>query len=238
MTVVVTEAVPVLPSRPPLAVAPPAVTPSRPPVVVAPPAAPPTPTPPPPPGHAQLALAPPAAIPALPAAPAAIEPLGSIATLQDIYNQRDPRMAPAVEVPARMRIGVDPLTFTVRPVSSGYLYAVLLGSDEKSFYLLFPNRLDGDNRVQAGQSYVMPRPGWQVMAAGPPGINRILFVVSASPRDPSIFRSIADTAAGPFSYSVADLGSRRSLVDFFLGKGITGRTATMGAALVQVEEFR
>jgi hypothetical protein len=251
VTGVAIEAVPVLPSRPPVAVAPPVVTPSRPPVAVAPPAvapsrppvavAPPAAPPtqmPPPPAPVQLALAPPAAIPALPAAPAAIEALGSIATLQDIYNQRDPRLALAVDVPSRVRIGVDPLTFTVRPGSSGYLYAVLLGSDEKSFYLLFPNRLDADNRVQAGQSYVMPRPGWQVMAAGPPGINRILFVVSASPRDPSIFRSIADTAAGPFSYSVADLGSRRSLVDFFLGKGITGRTAAMGAALVQVEEFR
>jgi len=115
---------------------------------------------------------------------------------------------------------------------------VLLGSDEKSFYLLFPNKLDSDNRVKANQSYSMPRPGWQVGAAGPEGTDRILFVLSQSPRDPKIFVSDDSGAGGPFSYSVADLPSRQRLVDFFLGKGIKGRNGAIGATMIDVEEVR
>jgi hypothetical protein len=114
----------------------------------------------------------------------------------------------------------------------------MLGSDEKSFYLLFPNKLDTDNRVRANQSYSMPRPNWKIKAAGPAGTDRILFVVSASPRDEKVFSTQAGDAAGPFSYSLTDRAARQRLVDFFLGKGAKGRSSGFSARLIQVEEFQ
>jgi hypothetical protein len=170
--------------------------------------------------------------------PAVPTQLGSRGTLEDILNQRDPRIALDVSAPKQLTIGRDRFAFTVQSSSDGYLYAVLLGSDEKSFYLLFPNKLDSDNRVKANQSYSMPRPGWQVSAAGPEGTDRILFVLSQSPRDPKIFVSDDSGSGGPFSYSVADLPSRQRLVDFFLGKGIKGRNGAIGATMIDVEEVR
>ena len=165
-------------------------------------------------------------------------PIGSRGTLEDIFNQRDPRIQIDVSAPKQLTIGRDRFAFTVKPSSDGYLYAVLLGSDEKSFYLLFPNKLDADNRVKANQTYSMPRAGWQVSAAGPEGTDRILFVISQSPRDPKIFHNDDNSAGGPFAFSVADISSRQRLMDFFLGKGVKGRNAAMGAALIEVEEVR
>jgi hypothetical protein len=164
--------------------------------------------------------------------------IGSRGTLEDIVNQRDPRIQIDVSAPKQLTIGRDRFAFTVKPSSDGYLYAVMLGSDEKSFYLLFPNKLDADNRVKANQTYSMPREGWQIGAAGPEGTDRILLVLSQSPRDPKIFVSNDSGAGGPFAYSVADIASRQRLLDFFLGKGVKGRNAAMGAALIDVEEIR
>ena len=165
-------------------------------------------------------------------------PIGSRGTLEDIVNQRDPRIQIDVSAPKQLTIGRDRFAFTVKPSSDGYLYAVMLGSDEKSFYLLFPNKLDADNRVKANQTYSMPRAGWQIGAAGPEGTDRILLVLSQSPRDPTVFVNNDSSAGGPFSYSVADIASRQRLLDFFLGKGVKGRNAAMGAALIEVEEVR
>lgn len=163
-------------------------------------------------------------------------PVGSLATLNDIYNQRDPRIDLSVQAPSRLRIDSDLMRFTVRPAVDGYLYVVLLGSDEKSFYLLFPNTLDRDNRLRANQTYTMPRASWQVRAAGPPGVDRLLFVLSPSPRDPALFAADPTGSGGPFSFSLADLASRQRLIDFFLGRGVRGRSGAMGAVLVDVEE--
>jgi hypothetical protein len=250
------------PRRPPpassVAMAPPVAAPpvaappvAAPPVATPPVAAPPVAAPPAPVRPVQPPLA--VAVPQRPAQPATpappvqavpVEspvlagPVGSRATLEDLYNQRDPRITLNVDAPRQLRIDTDPMSFTVRPNADGYLYVVMLGSDEKSFYLLFPNRLDGDNRVRANQTYTMPRPGWQLKAAGPPGVDRLLFLLSPSARDAKLFPAESDGAGGPFSYSVADLPSRQRLIDFFLGRGVKGRNGAMGATLIEVEEIR
>lgn len=112
--------------------------------------------------------------------------LASMATLNDILAQRNGHYRINVSVPSKLVINKDFLNFSVRSSVDGYLYAVMLGSDGKSFYLLFPNRLDGDNKIKANVEYKFPRPGWAVKAGGPEGVNNILFVVSQSPRDPKI----------------------------------------------------
>jgi len=128
------------------------------------------------------------------------------------------------------------MSFTVRSSVDGYLYIVLLGSDEKSFYLLYPNTLDKDNRIKANQSLALPGPGWQIKAAGPPGVDRLLFVVSSAPRDPALFVPEPPSKGEVFTYSVADGVSRQRLLDFFMGRGHRSGNAALGADLLEIRE--
>jgi hypothetical protein len=162
----------------------------------------------------------------------------SAATLEDIYAQRNGRLKVEVTAPKSLVIGKDPFAFSVRSTTNGYLYAVMLGSDGKSFYLLYPNKLDQDNQIKANVTYKFPKPGWTIKAAGPEGTNRVLFVVSQSPRDPKIFALDEVSGGGPFAFSLAEMTARKRLVDFFLGRGIKGKNGQMAASLVSVAEVR
>lgn len=163
--------------------------------------------------------------------------LSAEATLRDVYEQRNGRLRLDVSAPKQLVIGKDPFEFSVRANADGYLYAVMLGSDGKSFYLLFPNKIDQDNRIKANTRYNFPRPGWSVKAGGPDGTNQILFVLSQSPRDSSVFVPDDASGGGPFTYSVTDLDSRRRLIDFFIGRGVQGRNGSLAASLISVKEI-
>lgn len=190
------------------------------------------------PVSAPAPVATPVPTPALnPAPTAAPEPMDSLATLQELFQQRDSRRELLVSIPSpNLRIGQDRLALSVKSPVAGYVYVVMLGSDEKSFYLLFPNKVDGDNRIKANQTLQLPRPSWEVTAGGPPGTNRMLVVVSQSPRDPKVFVP-TDGGGGAFTFAVADLAGRNRLMDFFLGKGVKGRSASMSAALIDIKEI-
>jgi hypothetical protein len=163
--------------------------------------------------------------------------LASAATLQDIYAMRNGRLKLEVSAPEQLTIDKDPLQFSVRSNTAGYLYAVMLGSDGRSFYLLFPNKLDGDNRIKANTTYRFPRPGWAVKAGGPEGVNHLLFVVTQSPRDPRVFvPTDSGDGGGPFTFAVTDLIARQRLVDFFIGRGVQGRNRLMAAQLLTIKE--
>ena len=228
------------PASPPPVSAPatPIAVPVAPPVVVA--VAPPVPTPVAPPVVAPVTppLAPPPPQAATPAPQADSPPalLASSATLQEIFDQRNGRFKLQVASPKQLTIGKDPFNFTVKSNLEGYLYVMMLGSDEKSFYLLFPNKLDQSNKIKANTDYKFPRPGWSVKAGGPAGTNQLLFVVSPSARDPKIFVPDEQGGGGTFTYSVADLSARKRLVDFFVGRGVKGRNGNMAAALIKVDE--
>jgi hypothetical protein len=174
----------------------------------------------------------------LPAETLAEQLTASAATLEDIYAQRNGRLKLEVTAPKKLVIGKDPFAFNVRSSTNGYLYAVMLGSDGKSFYLLYPNKLDQDNKIKANITYKFPRPGWSINAAGPEGTNRMLFVVSQSPRDPKIFETDEVNGGGPFAFTLAEMTARKRLVDFFIGRGVQGKNGQMAATLVSVEEIR
>ncbi|MDX8399674.1 MAG: caspase family protein [Gallionellaceae bacterium] len=129
------------------------------------------------------------------------------ATLSDIYNGRDDkRTVKIITDSSKLRIGQDKFTFKLRSSHSGYLYLLMVGSDGKTFDLLFPNKLDGKNFVQAEQLQRFPRPNWEVTAQGPVGKDRILAIVADAPRDLS---KLPLVNAGPFSViSVNQLGAR------------------------------
>ena len=53
-------------------------------------------------------------------------------------------------------IGQDPVAMNIQSAIDGYVYVVMLGSDEKSFYLLFPNKIDTNNRRNYTIKYNLP----------------------------------------------------------------------------------
>ncbi len=231
--------VPVAVSRPPTQAAPPVAT------VPAPST---TPTPIPAPitmadTPATQAAAGPAAQPhAAPAGPAAVPApspaLASLATLQELSAQRNPRrkVEVALSKPS-LRIGQDALEMTVRASHAGHVYLVMLGSDRRSFYLLFPNALDTDNRIRANAPLTLPRPDWRLLAQGPAGTDHLLVLVTDTPRDLAALRTTPATAAAPFTFALNDLAGRGALIDFFTGSGVRGQSEAFGARLLSLEEL-
>lgn len=118
------------------------------------------------------------------------------ALLAQIHAQRNAsRQLTATANPKVMRILQDPLHLRIQSPKAGYVYVALAGSDQKSLYLLYPNKLDGNNRIEANQTIELPKTGWRITAAGPKGINTVLVMVTDSPRDLS---QLDGENVGPF----------------------------------------
>ena len=170
--------------------------------------------------------------------PAAIEPpAASLATLQLLEQQGNPRRRPDVALEHReLHIGRDTLNLRVKAAHDGYVYLVMLGSDRRSFYLLFPNGLDQDNRIAAGQTLRLPRPDWQVRAAGPVGSDQLLVLVSDTPRRLDLLRLQPGDVAAPFTYALNDFSERAALLNYLTGQGREGSSESFGARLLTLRE--
>ena len=131
------------------------------------------------------------------AASAAADPL---ATLNDIYNQRDDRWQVLLSLDQpTLKIGTH-LALSIRSQRDGFVYMFYQGTQPGSFYLLFPNQLDSNNAIAANQELKLPRPDWNVTALGPRGVDHVMVMVSATARDLSALALPAEyvSAAGPF----------------------------------------
>ena len=141
---------------------------------------------------------------ALPAAP-----LSGEQALRQIFDQRDAkRRVQFTAASNKLKIGQDALDFAVQSDRAGYVYVAQVGSDNKSVYLLFPNDLDQDNKIEAGQPMQLPRANWRVKAAGPPGVDNLLVMVTDGPRD---LKPLEAVKAGPFVSSLNDAQGRSKL---------------------------
>jgi hypothetical protein len=130
------------------------------------------------------------------AAPAA-DPL---ATLNDIYNQRDDRwLVQASLGQPTLKIGTN-LAMSIRSDRDGFVYMFYQGTQPGSFYLLFPTQLDSNNAIAANQELKLPRQDWNVTALGPRGTDHVMVMVAATQRDFSALTLPAEyvSAAGPF----------------------------------------
>ena len=163
--------------------------------------------------------------------------LASLATLKDIEQQRNPRRVVDVKVskPA-MKIGKDSLDLSIKSSHDGYIYMILLGSDAKSFYVLYPNGLDKNNIIKAGQTVRIPKPDWEVKAVGPVGTNNLLVMVSDTPRKLNTLTMAEPTAAEPFTYALNDIGGRSALINFLTSSG--GKSESFGAKIVAIKEVQ
>ena len=169
-----------------------------------------------------------------------IEPvIASLATLKDIEQQRNPRRSIEVKVnKPTLKIGKDLLDLSIKSKTDGYLYMVLLGSDASSFYLLYPNGLESDNFIKAGQTVKLPKPDWGIKAAGPEGTDRLLVMVSDSPRKLDTLQMAKPTEKAPYTFALNDLGGRSALINYLTGSGIDGKSESFGAQLISIKEVK
>jgi len=147
----------------------------------------------------------------------------SNATLEDIYRSRDDRWDVQASVAqGKLKIGTN-LAMSVRSQRPGFVYVFYRGTQEGSFYLLFPNKLDGANAIRAGEELALPRESWSVTALGPAGTDRLLVLVTATPRDFSTF-------ALPAEY-VSDSGPFEKFNASPQAMALVGRLATLSAGV-------
>ena len=148
---------------------------------------PPQPAPTPPDSAAPVETSKPAEPLPTPAKPSSTPaPFSVLAAMNDIVRGADPQLQVDVRVDKPvLRIGREALRMKVRSSQSGYVYIYTGGTDKSHFYLLFPNRIDRDNRIKAGADLALPRPSWNITAGGPTGVNQIVVLVSRSRRDVS-----------------------------------------------------
>ena len=174
--------------------------------------APATPTPPP---AQQIALATPSTT-AMPAATQSqtlatsdIKPLSGEDALKQMYDQRNAKRKVRVTLTKeQLVIGKDILEFSVQSDRAGYVYAALAGSDGKALYMLFPNDLDQNNRIEAGQTLKLPQGKWRIKSSGPVGTNHLLVMVADAPRD---LQALSAKKEGPFMTSLNDASGRAQL---------------------------
>jgi tRNA A-37 threonylcarbamoyl transferase component Bud32 len=124
------------------------------------------------------------AAPPIAAKAAAPEPFDPVVALDRIFQARDrDHLVAVVPDKPKIRIGADNLRFRVTSEKGGHLYVLMVGSDRSRFNLIFPNAIDGENRIAPDRELALPRKGWSMTAAGPPGTNHFVAIVSEQPRD-------------------------------------------------------
>jgi serine/threonine protein kinase len=182
---------------------------------------------------------------ATPPPPPPAAPFSIVTALQDIVRNADPLLGVnALADKSAIVIGSDKLQFRVKSSESGYVYVFLAGTDNNHLYLLFPNAIDKNNRIEANKELLLPRKGWQITAGGPPGTNHIVTVVSRQARD----FSEAGLSASKDDIPEFDLSKAEQLwaaranprANPFVGQpacvGQPGCDATYGASLLTIEE--
>lgn len=138
-----------------------------------------------------------------------VAPISGEQALRQMYEQRDAKRNVAVTLAKNeLMIGQDALDLTVHSDRDGYVYLALAGSDNASLYLLFPNALDQNNQIKAGEVMRLPRQHWRVKASGPMGTDHLLVLVTDAPRQ---LEPLAARKVGPFMASLNDPLGRAQL---------------------------
>ena len=186
-----------------------------------------------------------------PTATSATAPLTGEQALRQIHDQRDAkRRVQFTAANNRLKINQDALELTVQSDRPGYVYVAQVGSDSKSVYLLFPNDLDQDNKIEAGKALQLPRANWRVKAAGPPGVDNLLVMVTDGPRD---LKPLEAVKAGPFVSSLNDAQGRSKLGALLTTSNMVASEVCLnmatrlnnplcsdayGASMLKIEEFQ
>ncbi|MDR4518124.1 MAG: serine/threonine-protein kinase [Nitrosomonas sp.] len=167
--------------------------------------------------------------------------------LNEIFEKRDIRHAVSVLVnKTKLRIGQDSLNIQINSTKSGYVYLLMAGSNQDDLWLLFPNKIDSMNRIEAGISLTIPRPDlWALPASGPPGINHFVIIVSTNQRDFSAagLTHIGSYAKFPYQEAQHLYSNHDGYLPLFAGKEVCQETVkdacsgSFGAAFFSIEEI-
>ena len=180
-----------------------------------------------------------ASAPAVPAAPTvppsqalpASDAQAGEKALQQMFDQRQAKRNVNVTLTKRdLVIGKDALEFSVQSDRAGYVYAALAGSDGKALYMLFPNDLDQNNRIEAGQTLKLPQGNWRIKSSGPAGTNHLLVMVADAPRD---LTALGGRKSGPFLTSLNDASGRAQLGALMTTSKLVSSQACLTAALAK-----
>ena len=171
-------------------------------------------------------------------------------SLRQLFSQRDAKRNVQVSLAkGQLKIGQDALDMSVQSDRAGYVYVAMIGSDNKSTYLIFPNDLDQNNKIDAGQKLALPRSNWRLKASGPTGTDNLLIMVADGPRDLTQLTG----KAGPFVASLNDAAGRAKLGALMsTSRAVTSQACSsdasrrnnplcsdaFGAAMVSVEEVK
>ena len=154
-----------------------------------------------------------------------------VATLRDLANTADSRWSVQLHAsPPRARIGKDAFRLSVTSSEDGYLTLLYVGSDGKEFMQLYPDTTGQQKYVQAGMPFHIPS---EFASQGPAGTNKVLAIVSATPRDFSTVLGKLGTAEATLANANALQSAARNL------KRTESRRAdpaAYGAALVDLVE--
>lgn len=135
--------------------------------------------------------------PAAPAVPAVTAQASD--PLEALLLGRDPAHEVSVGVSKPLlKIGRDNIRFSVTSSRSGFVYVFMRGTRDE-LVLLFPNRFDGSNAIEAGAAMALPRKAWALTAGGPPGADRFVAIVSQTRRDFSRLRPARQDGFSLFS---------------------------------------
>ena len=83
--------------------------------------------------------------------------------------------------------------------------------------MLYPNKLDGNNRIQAGKTINLPNQTWQIKAAGPAGVDHILVLVADSERDLKALEALGADKNSPFVYALNNPSGRSAVINYLTG---------------------
>ncbi len=119
----------------------------------------------------------------------------------------------------------DPLELSLQSAQAGHVYVLRADAAGKNLEFVFPNRVDGDNAVQAAQKLTLPRTGWS-LAAGAPGRNHFLVLVSAQPVE---LRFSDLDSAGPFEKLPMSADNASALQRRFAAAGYGAALIAIGA---------
>jgi hypothetical protein len=190
-----------------------------------------------------VAVAPAATVAPVPA-PAPAAPFDPLAALQQVVDGASPERGVSVtSEKSRVRIDRDRLAFSVYAARAGYVYVQMVGSDRNNFYLLFPNAIDKNNFIKAGQTMALPRTGWRMDAAGPAGTDQFVAIVSDTPRsfDAAGLVSLPEQVFGEFPIAQAQALQRTytGTTPLFAGTPVCAATPCSplyGASKFAIEE--
>ncbi len=193
------------------------------------------------PAPATPQAAPVATTPTPPAAPAPFDPVASLQRVVDGASAE--RSVSASAGQGRLRIGRDELNFSVTSAHAGYVYVHMVGTDRNNFFMLFPNAIDKNNKIKAGETLKLPRKGWAMRVEGPAGQDHFVVIVSDVPRDFSAAGVVKGETFSEFPAARAaqmQLGYTGS-APLFAGTPVCADGAACspvyGASMFSVEEF-